>query len=71
MIEKAGLIGGAARVLETALLNPHDSIDQMAKKLGMTRDGVFYHIKNLRAIVGLQHIGPSKKGVWTLKSYNV
>ena len=71
VIEKAGLIGGAARVLETALLNPHDSIDQMAKKLGMTRDGVFYHIKNLRAIVGLQHIGPSKKGVWTLKSYNV
>ena len=39
-------------------------VDKVAEKTGMTKDGVFYHVKVLRKELGLRHEGPTKKGRW-------
>ena len=52
--------------LVLALINekPEISLVEIAEKLGISRDGVKYHIDRLKQSVGLIHDGPTKKGRW-------
>ena len=64
-IDNLGLVGGAASVLRAVLSHPTANLKELASLLGMTKDGVFYHVRNLRSI-GLKHIGTRENGRWTL-----
>ena len=55
---------GTRAVYEAILSAPTNNLEQIAEKTGMTRDGVFYHVKVLRKELGLHHEGPTKKGRW-------
>ena len=44
--------------------NPEITRTAIASNLGITLDGVKYHLKALRIKLGLQHEGPTKKGHW-------
>ena len=53
--------------LEIAMLmkrNPKIKIDEIAISVGITRDGVNYHIKGLKNKVGLRHSGADQDGRW-------
>lgn len=64
-IDNLGLVGGAASVLRAILSHPTANLKELASQLGMTKDGVFYHVRNLRSI-GLKHVGARGRGRWTL-----
>ena len=44
--------------------NPEITRAAIASNLGITLDGVKYHLKALRIKLGLRHEGPTKKGRW-------
>jgi len=44
--------------------NPEITRTAIASNLGITLDGVKYHLKALRIKLGLRHEGPTKKGRW-------
>ncbi len=54
------------KVLEALRSNPTLTLAEIARQLGMTRDGVKYHVNILKKTVGLRHEGPTKKGRWVL-----
>ena len=58
-------LGSGTRAVYNAIVSaPESSLEQVARVTGMTKDGVFYHIKVLRKELGLHHEGPTKKGRW-------
>lgn len=46
--------------------NPELTLAELARQLGMSRDGVKYHVNILKKTLGLRHEGPTKKGRWSL-----
>jgi len=44
--------------------NPRVSLEEMAVKLNMTKDGVYYHITQLRNARKLKRVGGRKEGYW-------
>ena len=44
--------------------NPNISVKEMAEKVGLTKDGVQYHIRNLKVHGVIEHVGPNKGGCW-------
>ena len=61
-IENLGV--GTRAVYDALVTSPTSNLEQIAEKTGMTKDGVFYHVKVLRKELGLRHEGPTKKGRW-------
>ena len=58
-------ISSATRqVLDLLQAEPLLSGDNAAQRLGLTRDGFYYHVKILRKAVGLRHTGGTKRGRW-------
>lgn len=57
---------GTKKVLTAIIQMPTATLNEIAASIGMTRDGVFYHVKILRKEVGLKHEGPTKKGRWVV-----
>ena len=57
-------LGTADLVLALINEKPEISLAEIAEKLGISRDGVKYHIDRLKQSVGLIHDGPTKKGRW-------
>ncbi len=55
---------GTRAVYDALVTSPTSNLEQIAEKTGMTKDGVFYHVKVLRKELGLRHEGPTKKGRW-------
>ena len=45
---------------------PEISLTEIAEKLGISRDGVKYHVNKLKKSIGLIHDGPTKKGRWII-----
>ena len=45
--------------------NPRITKEELAKSLGITADGVKYHLKKMRGII--KWVGPTKGGHWELK----
>ena len=52
------------RILALIQSDPRISQQELAAKLGITRDGVKYHLKKLREKGRLSHTGPTRGGVW-------
>lgn len=55
------------QVLGLLKAEPLLSGDDAAQRLGLTRDGFFYHVKILRKAVGLRHTGGTKRGRWEVE----
>lgn len=55
---------GTLSVLKAIRTSPEANLVRIAQMVGMTKDGVFYHVKILRAKLGLRHDGSPKKGRW-------
>ena len=61
-------ISSATRqVLDLLKAEPLLSGDAAAQRLGLTRDGLYYHVKILRKAVGLRHTGGTKRGRWEVE----
>ncbi|MFW5852841.1 MAG: RNA-binding domain-containing protein [Nanoarchaeota archaeon] len=54
-------------IMELLKNNPHLTAEDVAAQIGITKDGVRYHIKNLKDKGLLQRVGSSKKGKWVVK----
>ena len=61
-------ISSATRqVLDLLKAEPLLSGDNAAQRLGLTKDGFYYHVKILRKAVGLRHTGGTKRGRWEVE----
>ena len=61
-------ISSATRqVLDLLKAEPLLSGDAAAQRLGLTMDGLYYHVKILRKAVGLRHTGGTKRGKWEVE----
>ena len=56
-----------SRIRKLVCDNPTISMKEMAQILGMTNDGVYYHIKGLRNAGKLRRVGGRKIGHWEFK----
>ena len=55
------------RILSLLAAEPEITRHQLAKRLGITSDGVKYHLDKLRAAGIIQRIGPAKGGHWEVR----
>ena len=55
------------RILSLLATEPEITRRKLAKRLGITSDGVKYHLNKLRAAGIIQHIGPAKGGRWEVR----
>ena len=58
------------RILALIQSDSRISQQELAAKLGITRDGVKYHLKKLREKGRLSHTGPTRGGVWEVLRQN-
>ncbi len=51
-----------------ALLREEPTITRgaLADRIGITSDGIKYHLAKLRKIGRIRHVGPTKKGRWQI-----
>ncbi|WP_374107894.1 winged helix-turn-helix transcriptional regulator [Pseudomonas cichorii] len=45
-------------------LHPAATGRDLAQQLGLTPDGIKYHLSKLRAMSAIWHVGPTKGGHW-------
>lgn len=58
----------AKKVLECISAHPDSSAEELGNLLGLTEDGVRYHIKNLKKEGIIKYEGATKKGQWIIIS---
>ena len=58
------LQGNALRVALYLLQNPKAKIEKVMQEIQLTRDGVNYHLRQLKATVGLRREGALQDSVW-------
>ena len=46
---------------------PNITINEIAEKMGFTRDGIKYHINKLKRDNRIKHVGSTKAGYWVIK----
>ena len=61
---QTSLQGTALKIAQLMLSHPEIKIDEIASTVGLTRDGVNYHIRKLKKLVGLRHEGADQAGHW-------
>ncbi len=54
----------AQKILALIKENPYITRKELAEKIGITEDGVKYHLSNLKKSGRLKRIGPDKGGYW-------
>jgi ATP-dependent DNA helicase RecG len=52
------------RLVELILANPGISQQELAVELGLTRDGIRYHLKKMSRAGSIRHVGPPRGGRW-------
>ena len=52
------------KVLKLIKQRPEITGNEMAAILGLTSDGIKYHLDQLRRLRRIRHVGPTKKGRW-------
>jgi predicted HTH transcriptional regulator len=52
------------KIIEILKENPNITANEIADAIGITRDGVFWHLKNLVKSGQIRHIGPTNGGHW-------
>lgn len=55
------------KLISLIIENPNITQEQLAVRLGLTRDGVSYNIKKLREQDKIERIGSTKSGTWIVK----
>lgn len=55
-------------VYKSILSNPSMTINELAILMGLTNNGIKYHIKRLKATCGLHRVGGRKEGKWDFSS---
>ena len=63
-VVKSVLSGNSLRLALLVLQRPSVKIEEMATELELSRDGVNYHIRRLKQMVGLQREGAFQSSVW-------
>ncbi len=54
------------KIINLIKMNPNITQNEMAEKLGLTRDGISYNIKNLKDKKIIKRIGSPKTGTWKI-----
>ena len=54
-------------ISDTIKNNPNITINEIAEKMGLTRDGIKYHINKLKKDNRIKHVGSTKAGYWVIK----
>lgn len=54
------------KIINLIKMNPNITQNEMAEKLGLTRDGIAYNIKNLKDKKIIKRIGSPKTGIWKI-----
>ena len=62
------LRGTSLEIYKLIMQQPSITVDGLAAATGFTRNGIKYHIKRLKALVGLRRIGGRRAGKWELPS---
>jgi ATP-dependent DNA helicase RecG len=52
------------KILALLQADPKMTRREMAKRIGITLDGIRYHLKKLKAAGRIRHVGPTKAGLW-------
>ena len=52
------------KILEAAKKNPHVTLDELSKKIGISRKSIVANLKKLQAVGMLNWQGADKKGCW-------
>ncbi len=58
--------GNMRNIVSLVMKNPHINIDRMAEVLGLTSNGIKYHIKRLRTFITFKHVGALQAGHWEI-----
>ena len=58
--------GNMRNIVSLVMKNPHINIDRMAEVLGLTSNGIKYHIKRLRTFIKFKHVGALQAGHWEI-----
>jgi ATP-dependent DNA helicase RecG len=58
----------AQKILDMIATNPSISRKELAIRIGITADGIKYHLVNLQKNGPLKRIGPDKGGHWEISS---
>ncbi len=53
-------------IVSLVMKNPHLNIDGMAAVLGLSPNGIKYHIKRLRTLIKFKHVGALQAGHWEI-----
>lgn len=56
------------KIISLLIAKPATTREALAKSLGITADGVKYHLSKLRAAGKIRHHGPTKAGHWEVKA---
>ena len=62
------LRGTSLEICKLIMQQPSITVDGLATATGFTRNGIKYHIKRLKALVGLRRIGGRRAGKWKIPS---
>jgi ATP-dependent DNA helicase RecG len=55
------------KLLELIKENPAISLIELAERMHLTKDGIWYHLKILKQEEILKRVGPAKGGYWEIK----
>lgn len=58
--------GNMRNIVSLVMKNPHINIDGMAEVLGLTSNGIKYHIKRFRTFIKFKHVGALQAGHWEI-----
>ena len=58
--------GNMRNIVSLVQKNPRINVNGMAHALGLSHNGVKYHLKQLRKIVDIRHVGAFQAGNWEL-----
>ena len=58
--------GNMRNIVSIVMKNPHININGMADVLGLSTNGVKYHIKRIRKLIKFRHIGALQAGRWEI-----
>jgi ATP-dependent DNA helicase RecG len=58
----------AAKIIQLIKENPQLSMRAMAELVGISENGVKYHLKKFKKEGKINHVGPTKKGYWKINS---
>ena len=66
MLLKLMPIGNMRNIVSLVLKNPKINIAGMAHVLGLSQNGIKYHIKQIRKKIAFKHVGPWNAGHWEI-----